>query len=177
MLRRNKTAALASGLIVVLAVVFLIFWGLSSSSKTNTIAQEALEINQSVRKAFSSRADYRGLDSLNAIKQGIVSPTLVRSDKIYSRLQSEIVIGRDEDGAILRPGDYYFKVTYKNLDRRKCLALLGGDFGIDSGLTSVEVKNDAYVVFTYGGENTLPINTEAASKACKTKNIISLTFE
>ena len=168
--------AAACGVVLIFIVVIVCFLK-GGSHDQNALSLEALKISQDVRSAFTSKPDYRGLNNDYIISHKIISPSLIRQNKIFSRFQSEIKIGRDEKGNTSIAGDYHFALTYQNLNRRKCIALLTSPFSADSGLVSIVLKNDKSHEFTYGGEHTLPVAKNSADTFCKTKNSITLSFE
>ena len=172
---RLNIAAVCGAVLVLLAGIygFMRF----NLPDQNALSLEALKISRDIRSAFSLKPDYRGLNSAYVIQNKIILPSLVRQNKIFSRFQSEIVIGRDDKGNASMAGDYYFDVTYQNLNRRKCKALMTAPFMADSGLIGIELKNEKAYHFTYGGEYTLPVSKQNADTLCKAKNSITLSFE
>ncbi|MBR6327601.1 MAG: hypothetical protein IKR60_01850 [Alphaproteobacteria bacterium] len=158
-------------------IVILMVYMLGKSSEQHNLTTEALDISRTIRTAFQAKPDYRGLNNAYLIEHTLLEPSLIRQNKIFSRFQSEILIGRDEQGHSAIAGDTHFVITYKNIDRRKCLTLLSSDFDATSGLNAIKLINDNTYDLTYGGELSLPVSKGKADTLCRARNTLVLIFE
>ncbi len=175
----NDNAMRKMCLLFALFVCLLVLLGsfFSLSNNDLLLSDELKNITNNVRGAFQKKPDYRGLDNTYAIENNIVSKSLVRNGKIFSRSRSQIIIGRDETGKMLRAGDNFFTISYKNLNMKKCVVLASTNFDVSDGLVQIVIQNNAETVFAYGQENNLPVTKERVQQACRSDNIVSFRFE
>lgn len=155
---------------------FTLFWLFKPASKVD-FKSEITILTVPVRTHFQKNPDYRGLDAAYVIKNTLAPKEMVRLNKLFSKSKAEILIGRDINGNSVAPFEKTFTLTYLNLNKKNCSALLTTNFDASSGLESISVSNDNFYEFTYGGELSLPINSKDAQTYCKPKNTVMLRFE
>lgn len=177
---KNKSLTMGGllSLVGILAFgLFLLIFLLLKSPASTGVSDEIKSITQAIRKHYQKQIDYRGLNTASAIKENIIPLQMIRSNKVFSKNSSEILIGSDIEGNIISPFVNTFSVVYKNLNKQKCQNVLLTTFDETSGLLSITVSNKEIYEFTYGGDMTLPISKEAAKKYCTVKNDVMFTFE
>lgn len=175
-LRLSSKSFLALVCILGIGLVFLLFW-LFKPAPAIDFKPEIHDLTTAVRTHFQKNIDYRGLNTAYVIEQNLAKKEIVRVGKLFSKSNSEILVGRDIKGNTVGAFEKTFTVTYLNLNKVRCLSLLTTDFHADSGLVSIAVSNDKLYELTYGGELSLPVSKEKASEYCKAKNTVMLTFE
>lgn len=162
--------------VFVCALVVLLVW-LFKPAAAPDFKSEIANLITPLRAHFQKDTDYRGLDTAYVIKNTLAPKQMVRLGKLFGKSKAEILIGRDINGNTILPFEKTFTLTYLNLSKKNCLALLKTNFDASSGLESISVSNDRFYEFTYGGELSLPIKPEIVQDYCKTKNTVSLRFE
>ena len=105
---------------------------------------------------------------------------MLQNNRLVSPIASEINIGGDENGSMVMPGARSFYIALKNLSAKDCVALAIFPLSEKNelGLLSITFKvNDKETVFQWGGENSLPVTKERATKICRKNSIILWNFE
>lgn len=162
--------------VFIFLLFFVLFWIFKPAGKVD-FKSEITILTAPVRTHFQKNPDYRGLSTAYIIKNALAPKDMIRRNKLYGKSKAEILIGRDINGNAVAPFEKTFTLTYLNLNKKNCLDLLTTDFDASSGLESISVSNDKFYEFTYGGELSLPINSEDAQTYCKQKNTVMLRFE
>jgi len=169
----SKISVIVIGLLVFL-VIMIGFWPKSEKN----ITQEVESINLAIRRHYQKQADFRGLNTETVVRESLAPAFMIRQNKIFSRMNREIFIGRDEQGHTCLPTDQFFALTYLNLDKNMCKNLISQPFDISLGLREITLSNDqSSQTFSYGGDLSLPITPEVAEKHCQTLNTVVLVFE
>jgi hypothetical protein len=175
-LRLSSKSFLALVCVLFVGLVFLLVWLFKPVAVTD-FKPEIHDLTAAIRVHFQKNIDYQGLDTAYVIEQKLSPKEMIRIGKLFSKSNSEILIGRDMKGNPVAAFEKTFAVTYLNLSKAKCLSLLTSDFSADSGLVSIAVSNDKLYELTYGGELSLPVSQDKALEYCKAKNTVMLIFE
>lgn len=160
----------------IVGLFLLLFWIFKPQS-TIDFKTEIENLNNAVRVHFQRNIDYHGLNTAYVIKNALAPKEMIRKDKLFSKSKSEILVGKDIKGSVVLAFQKTFAVTYLNLNKANCVALLTTDFGASSGLESISVSNNNLIELSYGGKFSLPVNKQDAQSYCKAKNTVMLVFE
>jgi len=161
---------------LVIGLLILIFWLFKPQSAVD-FKPEIESLTEAVRTHFQRNIDYHGLNTAYVIKNALAPKEMVRVDKLFGKSKSEVLVGKDMKGSTVLVFEKKFAVTYLNLNKKNCLALLTTEFEASSGLEGISVSNDNLYELTYGGKFSLPVNKQDAQNYCKAKNTVMLIFE
>lgn len=169
----------AGGMLILFAALgFFILGG--SNRKIKETTDNVVTLAGEIRRGYRNRPDYWGLSTETAIKNNIIPKALLQNGKIISPIEAEISIGSGADGTMVMPGMKSFDIAYKNLSAKDCAALASYPLGAEHslGLLSVTIKNaGGEKVFSWGGENPLPVEKNMAANICLNFNAIIWNFE
>lgn len=157
-------------------LIALLFWLFKPASEFD-FKPEIEMLTTAIRTHFQKNIDYHGLNTAYVLEKELAPKEMVRVGKLFSKSNSEILVGKDMKGNTALAFEKTFALTYLNLNKSKCLSLLTTDFNADSGLVSITVSNNKFYELTYGGELSLPVSRQKALNYCKAKNTVMLVFE
>ena len=162
---------------VLLIGVFILLYFLFKQDSADNFKSEIEGLTKSVRTHFQKSIDYHGLNTQYVIKNAIAPKEMIRANKLFSKSQNQIFVGRDIKGNPVGVFEKSFGITYLNLNQKKCHELLLTEFSEQSGLIGILLSNEKLYEFSYGGTPALPVTQDAARSYCQNKNTIMLTFE
>lgn len=170
------TATVTALLILALSLIITNKEGKRVEIATNQVAS----LSEKIRKYYSNKPDYWGLDTNQVISKNIDPQIIQEGGKLKNIFNTNILIGSDKDGAVVMPGSKSFGLTFSNLNKKTCIALATYKFEESKslGLIRMTISNkDAEKIFTWGGEDELPILESKAKKACNSLNSIMWSYE
>ena len=178
----NKGINISSKLIGFLAVlVFGLIFAImlyNICSQPTSIKTELQTLTQNIRREYQKNLNYRGLNTLVSIENKLIPAYMVRNGKIFSRIKSEILIGRNEAGDTLLASDTFFSISYLNVNQSKCVSMVSEPFEISLGLSNIQILTpEKSYEFSYGGELPLPLSKQDAFQYCQHKNTVVFSFE
>ena len=173
-IKPKEFLALACALAV--GLLFLVFWLFKPQADVD-FKPEIENLTDTIRTHFQRNIDYHGLNTAYVIKNALAPKEMVRVDKLFGKSKSEVLVGKDMKGSTVLVFEKNFAVTYLNLNKKNCVALLTTEFEASSGLEGISVSNGNLYELTYGGKFSLPVNRQDAQKYCKAKNTVMLVFE
>ena len=167
---------------VVVGVLGVIVWFyITPNKKLDQAARQVTEIAQQIRKHFVARIDYWKLDTKYVADNNILTNFVYHNGNLVNALGKKVVIGQNEDGTTIMPGDRTFGIAYTGLTGAECIALSSYHFEHpeDIGLLAITIINsDNRQSFDWGeGDYKLPINRQKAKRFCKNNSTILWTFE
>lgn len=169
----------AGGMLILFAALGFFILG-SSNKKIKETTDNVVTLAGEIRRGYRNRPDYWGLSTETAIKNNIIPKALLQNGKIISPIEAEISIGSGADGTMVMPGMKSFDIAYKNLSAKDCAALASYPLGAEHnlGLLSVTIKNNGdEKIFSWGGENPLPVEKKTAAAICLNSSAIIWNFE
>lgn len=167
-------------IVIAIGLTLGIYMATKPNKKLISAANEVISLSEGIRKHYRNRPDYWRLNTETVIADNIAPKNLIIDGNIKNALGNEVLVGSGFDGAMVMPGTRSFDIIYKNLSKKDCIGLASYSYNEEQklGLLSITVKNDEDIsIFTWGGENKLPILTENAKKHCGHNSEISWTFE
>lgn len=170
--------------VILLVVLTIVIGFLLMVHKQNpeivTTMDTLVKLTENIRHNYKNRPDYWGLSTQSVIQKQIVTASMLQNNRLVSPIASEINVGGDENGSMVMPGTRSFYIALKNLSAKNCVALAIFPLSEKNelGLLSITFKvNDKETVFQWGGENSLPVTKERATKICRKNSIILWNFE
>ena len=163
-------------------LVFAFIWhiAMAPNTKIAEAQQNMFALTENIRNFYKKRPDYWGLSTQSALKNGLIPQMMLKDSKIYSAVGQNILIGSDEAGSVVMPGMRSFYIIYNGVSKKDCVDMVSYPISEQNklGLLGVIIKNNKEeVVFQWGGENSLPIKKDKATKICRNKSIILWNFE
>lgn len=163
-------------------LVFAFIWhiAMAPNTKIAEAQQNMFALTENIRNFYKKRPDYWGLSTQSALKNGLIPQMMLKDSKIYSAVGQNILIGSDEAGSVVMPGMRSFYIIYDGVSKKDCVDMVSYPISEQNklGLLGVIIKNNKEeVVFQWGGENSLPIKKDKATKICRNKSIILWNFE
>lgn len=163
-------------------LVFAFIWhiAMAPNTKIAEAQQNMFALTENIRNFYKKRPDYWGLSTQSALKNGLFPQMMLKESKIYSAVGQNILIGSDEAGSVVMPGMRSFYIIYDGVSKKDCVDMVSYPISEQNklGLLGVIIKNNKEeVVFQWGGENSLPIKKDKATKICRNKSIILWNFE
>lgn len=163
-------------------LVFAFIWHITMAPNTKIAEaqQNMFALTENIRNFYKKRPDYWGLSTQSALKNGLIPQMMLKDSKIYSAVGQNILIGSDEAGSVVMPGMRSFYIIYDGVSKKDCVDMVSYPISEQNklGLLGVIIKNNKEeVVFQWGGENSLPIKKDKATKICRNKSIILWNFE
>ncbi len=135
-------------------------------------ALELSETSSAIRKFYSNRPGYWGLNTENAIANKLVPASSVQDGKITNALGAGIKIGKGSDAAAVMPGLRGFDIIWSGLSQKACLRAATYAYSPDFllGVTGLSIENEkGNQDFGWGSEQILPLSKGQAKKACGEK--------
>lgn len=163
-------------------LVFAFIWhiAMAPNTKIAEAQQNMFALTENIRNFYKKRPDYWGLSTQSALKNGLIPQMMLKDSKIYSAVGQNILIGSDEAGSVVMPGMRSFYIIYDGVSKKDCVDMVSYPISEQNklGLLGIIIKNNKEeVVFQWGGENSLPIKKDKATKICRNKSIILWNFE
>ena len=161
--------------ILVLSGLVLLFICLFQADKSLVNSEKQLNnLVDGVRMFYRNKPNAWGLNTYSAIQNNIVPKEMIYGRQIKNSLGKEVLLGMNEFGNTVMPGNNKIAIVYKNLTKEECEALstakLSEDMKVSVNL--IKIINTQMHIFTWGGDNLLPISQKDAHKFCKTDNDI-----
>lgn len=145
-----------------------------------TVKNELLSLSDNIHKHYQVRPDYWGLNTETAIKNNLIPETLLHNGKVFSSLGKELIIGQDLEGNVVMPASRQFMITIPNIGKSACVGILSLPLEQKEilSLNKITLIADGIVYdFSWGGQLSLPVDTELAKQYCKNHNSVSWVFE
>lgn len=163
-------------------LVFAFIWhiAMAPNTKIAEAQQNMFALTENIRNFYKKRPDYWGLSTQSALKNGLIPQMMLKDSKIYNAVGQNILIGSDEAGSVVMPGMRSFYIIYDSVSKKDCVDMVSYPISEQNklGLLGIIIKNNKEeVVFQWGGENSLPIKKDKATKICRNKSIILWNFE
>ncbi len=169
-----------SGLVATVIIIGTIVWLSRPNPKIAVAAREVISAAEGIRKFYRNRPGYWGLSTDSVLKNNLTPYFIENGGKMFNALGKQVLVGQGADGGIVMPGARSFDIAYADLDKTECEQLAEFQFTENQslGLLSITILSEKQqTVFSWGGENKLPITGEDAGRHCGKKNILLWTFE
>ncbi len=166
-----KSIIIASCCLVILLSIFFAF----RPNQTYIQAENQLNaLMDNIRQFYRNKPNAWGLNSYSAIQNKIVPQDMINGRQIQNALKKEVLLGANEFGNTIMPGNNKIAIVYKNLDKNECVALSGAKFSENMKLSvnMIKIINEKQYIYTWGGNYKLPISKNDASESCSTNNDI-----
>lgn len=161
-------------------LVCLLAWIIRPNPEINQAAVQLAQTANNIRLFYQTKPGYWGLSTENVIKNNLQASGMLKDNKLYNAFEKPVLIGQDEDGNIAMPGSKNFVITFKELSKSECTAMAAFKLNERENLTLLQMvilNKKGNFVFTWGGENPLPITKTEAEKFCERVNTIAWSFE
>lgn len=168
---RKKNIIIALGCIIIFLGMFFAF----RPNQTYIQAENQLNaLMNNIRQFYRNKPNAWGLNSYSAIQNKIVPQEMINGRQIQNALKKEVLLGANEFGNTIMPGNNKIAIVYKNLDKNECVALSGAKFSENMKLSinMIKIINEKQHIYTWGGDYQLPISKENALKSCTENNDI-----
>lgn len=179
---KSKLHRLIFGLMtaMMLIVAALVWWYIHPTQKAEIAAKQVAEIAQEVRKSYAHRVDYWGLNTDLIISNNILT-NINYDKKLINSLGKPILIGSDEDGNTVMPGERSFNIVYSDLSTAECISLATYPFEQPEELGLLQITivgNKNKQDFSWREENyKLPVTRHEAKKICCNGSKVLWTIE
>lgn len=160
---------------VVFCMLFIGIWLLvKPNAQTQTAGEQVVILTDSIRTFYQKKPNAWGLNTYSAIQNKIVPLAMLNGRQIKNSMDKDVLLGSDILGNTVMPGSKTFAIVYKNLNKEECLALALYPFQekMMISIDSINIINEKTYSFSWGNEDALPIDAEAAQKACQQVNDI-----
>lgn len=161
-------------------LVCLLAWIIRPNPEINQAAVQLAQTANNIRLFYQTKPGYWGLSTENVIKNNLQASGMLKDNKLYNAFEKPVLIGQDEEGNIAMPGSKNFVITFKELSKSECTAMAAFKLNERENLTLLQMvilNKKGNFVFTWGGENPLPITKTEAEKFCERVNTIAWSFE
>lgn len=161
-------------------LVCLLAWIIRPNPEINQAAVQLAQTANNIRLFYQTKPGYWGLSTENVIKNNLQASGMLKDNKLYNAFEKPVLIGQDEEGNIAMPGSKNFVITFKELSKSECTAMAAFKLNEQENLTLLQMvilNKKGNFVFTWGGENPLPITKTEAEKFCERVNTIAWSFE
>lgn len=166
---------------LLLLVLFLggvwFFW--PKQTEIIPAARQVTRLAEIIRQEFAAKPDFWGLSAQSLAENADLPPEMKTSRGLTNLLGKPILVGGDENGAAVMPGNRSFKIIFTGLNRSECIQLAAYVYPQQEalGLLNMAVINDLQQeVYSWGEDQALPIAPETAKKVCNVENKIVWTF-
>ena len=166
------------GSLVIILLVGIILCLERPSEEIIQSNKEILTIVKKIRKYYSNRPDYWGLDTAEAIKQNLYTGK-VKNNQIINSLGRTVNIGSDSNGTQVMPGMHSFIITYMDLNKKECMELASFSWTEEDKLSliSITIQNkEGNYEFSWGDKG-LPLSKKATKQYCQEENNLLWAFE
>lgn len=167
-----KTTAATIGILLLAGIVSHYF----SKLDTNVLNahQQIVSLTQNIRSFYRTKPDAWGLNTASAIKNHLVSEEMLNGRVVQNALGKEVLLGADILGNMVMPGNRNVVIVYKNLSKKECeeIAVLPFDEKMQLSLNAITIVNEQEHIFSWGGENLLPVSSKKAGEVCQKANDI-----
>ena len=161
-------------------LVCLLAWIIRPNPEINLAAVQLAQTANNIRLFYQTKPGYWGLSTENVIKNNLQASDMLKDNKLYNAFEKPVLIGQDDEGNIAMPGSKNFVITFKELSKSECTAMAAFKLNERENLTLLQMvilNKKGNFVFTWGGENPLPITKTEAEKFCERVNTIAWSFE
>jgi len=180
---RKKTLAVI--VVLVLTAIGLLMFACCGQSGANVknMEQQIIALAQNIRKYYSVKADFWGLCTAEVLQQKLYPSDMIsENDRLVGAMGKNVVVGMNEEGAVVMPSIRQFVIAVAGLNSDECLALADSKFDEKFwlGVTAVAIKNSVSAQkFEWGNSNfALPLSKKTAKTLCSDKdNVIVYYFE
>ena len=177
--RKKKIYAAAGGGFLLLILTAGYFIGRSTPG-IETAARQTAELADNIRRHYSQKPGYWGLNTASVLKDGIAPQGMTTEGKLLNALGLPVSVGAGFEGGIIMPGIRSFDIAFAGLSAAECRELAVYSFSDrqNLGLISVSIKNNSRTeTFSWGGENPLPVNPDRAKALCRKGGGVLWRFE
>lgn len=167
-------------IIAVLILVIPLSLFCCSEDITAPAANQLIKLTDKVRQKFSTRPDFRMLNTQWVIDNQILPEDMIDDNRIVNALGKNVLIGFGAQGQMLMPGAKSFDIAYENLSYDECVALASYQFSEQEllGLLSLSIINNGQENrLVWGEDGELPPSADKAQAICGKKNILIWNFE
>ncbi len=125
-----------------------------------------------VRIFYRNKPNAWGLNTYSAIQNNIVPEEMIYGRQIKNSLGKEVLLGANEFGNTIMPGNNKIAIVYKNLNKKECEALSTAKLSEDMKMSVnlIKIINSETHIFSWGGKYILPITSEKAREICQKDN-------
>ncbi len=167
-----KTTAAIIGILLLAGIALHYF----SKPDANILKahQQIVFLTKGIRSFYRTKPDAWGLNTASAIKNNLVSEDMLNGRVLQNALGKEVLLGADILGNMVMPGNRNAVIVYKNLNKKECEAItvLPFDEKMQLSLNAITIVNEQEHIFTWGGENPLPVSSKKAGEVCQKANDI-----
>ncbi len=153
--------------------IFIMFFGFyaccsSQNDIKNNIA-DLFVVADEIRLSYADKPDYWGLSTDTIIKGNIVSKHFNKRDRLILSGGLNILVGSGIKAETIMPRMLTFDIIASDLTKAQCIAYVETSLK-DEQLVALEQitinNNSGYHIFSWGGENPLPVQKYASKDLC-----------
>lgn len=169
----SKQQKLSLSVGAALCILFIGVWFLvKPNEQIKNSGEQVMILTDSIRTFYQKKPNAWGLNTYSAIQNKIVPLSMLNGRQIKNSMNKDVLLGADILGNTVMPGSKTFAIVYKNLNKEECLALALYPFPekVMISIDSINIVNEKTYSFSWGSEGSLPIEADAAQKACQQVN-------